>query len=348
MEIARYLRSAARSSVLLASVAGLACGGPASQGGDVSSSGASGGVIRGDGSSTVFPIAEAVAEEFQRANPKARVTVGISGTGGGFEKFCRGETDLSNASRPITQVEIDACGKNGVAFIELPVAYDGLTVVVHPKNTWVSSLTVAELKKLWEPAAQGKIMRWNQIRAEWPDREIHLFGAGVDSGTFDYFTEAIVGTQDSSRGDYTSSEDDNVLVQGIANDELALGYFGFAYFESNRARLKPVAIDEGGPGRQPTLPSQESIRSGTYRPLSRPLFVYFSQASLGRPEIKAFAEFYLREAPALVAETGYVPLTAKEYELVTARLTRAQTGSVFSGHSAKPGTNLETLLGSGQ
>jgi phosphate transport system substrate-binding protein len=347
MSIVLPSRTIAVTVLLLTAATVSACGGggPSPEGG--APAGSTAAVIRADGSSTVFPISEAVAEEFQRANPNARVTVGISGTGGGFEKFCRGESDLSNASRPITATEVERCDKSGVAFVELPVAYDGLTVVVHPKNSWATSMTVAELKKLWEPSAQGQIMKWNQIRPEWPDKEIHLFGAGVDSGTFDYFTEAIVGKQDSSRGDYTSSEDDNVLVQGIANDELALGYFGFAYFESNKARLKPVAIDEGIAGSQPLLPSQETIRNGTYRPLSRPLFIYLSQASLSRPEIKSFAEFYLEEAPALVAETGYVPLTAKEYELAAARLARTQTGTIFADHSAKPGMSLEALLGAG-
>lgn len=344
MSIALSSRSFVPAVLLLTVTALSGCGGGAPSP-DGAAGGSSAAVIRADGSSTVFPISEAVAEEFQRANPDARVTVGISGTGGGFEKFCRGETDLSNASRPITATEVDRCEKGGVAFVELPVAYDGLTVVVHPKNSWATSMTVAELKKLWEPAAQGQIMKWNQIRPEWPDKEIHLFGAGVDSGTFDYFTEAIVGKQDSSRGDYTSSEDDNVLVQGIANDELGLGYFGFAYFESNKARLKPVAIDEGIAGSQALLPSQETIRNGTYRPLSRPLFIYLSQASLSRPEIRSFAEFYLKEAPALVAETGYVPLTTTEYALTTARLARTQTGTIFTDHSAKPGVSLEALLG---
>src|SRR5918993_1838810 len=233
------------SSVLTgAAAAGLvlsaACGG----GNAPDGAAAGAGRIEIDGSSTVFPITEAVAEEFRKAH-RVDVTVGTSGTGGGFQKFCRDEIDISDASRPIKASEADACSKSNVAFIELPIAYDGLAVVVHPKNAWAASMTVAELKKLWEPAAQGKIMRWNQIREGWPDREIHLFGAGVDSGTFDYFTEAIVGKQDQSRGDYTSSEDDNVIVQGVAGDEFALGYFGYAYYEENKDKLKLVPIDSG-------------------------------------------------------------------------------------------------------
>src|SRR5689334_18982883 len=217
------------------SVLAMACGGGSSSDpAQPASATASSAVIKIDGSSTVFPITEAVAEDFQKANPGVRPTVGISGTGGGFQKFCRGETDISDASRPISKAEIDACKTGGIEYIELPIAYDGLAVVVNPKNTWARTMTVAELKKLWEPAAQGKMLRWNQIRSSWPDREIHLYGAGVDSGTFDYFTEAVVGKAKSSRGDFTSSEDDNVLVQGIANDELALGFMGLAYVEQNK------------------------------------------------------------------------------------------------------------------
>ena len=294
----------------------------------------------------MFPITEAVAEEFQRANAGMRVTVGVSGTGGGFQKFCRGETDISNASRVIRPVEIEACRAAGIEFIELPVAYDGITIVVHPENTWVQSITVDELRRLWEPAAQQKITRWNQIRPEWPDREIHLFGAGVDSGTFDYFTEAIVGKEDASRGDYTSSEDDNVLVQGVAGDPLALGFFGFAYYEENRDKLRAVPIDDGNEsnGAGAIAPSVESIRDGTYRPLSRPVFIYASVKSLARPEVKAFLDFYVSEAPELVREVGYVPLTPKEYELVASRVQRRVTGSAFDGKGAPAGTSLEAVL----
>jgi phosphate transport system substrate-binding protein len=316
-----------------------ACGG-----GERSSEQAATSVIRVDGSSTVFPITEAVAEEFQKANAGTRATVGSSGTGGGFQKFCSSETDISDASRPISASELDACGKGGVEFIELPIAYDGLVVVVNPKNTWVQSMTVAELKKLWEPAASNKVTHWSHIRDGWPDREIHLFGAGVDSGTFDYFTEVIVGKAKQSRGDYTSSEDDNVLVQGIAGDELALGYFGLAYYEQNKDRLKVVAIDDEKPdtGQGPIAPSQETVRGGTYRPLSRPLFIYVSTKSFSRPEVKAFTDFYMEKGHELAREVGYVPLHEREEQLVRARYKAGKTGTMFAG--AKPGQTLESLL----
>jgi phosphate transport system substrate-binding protein len=307
-------------------------------------------LIRIDGSSTVFPITEAVAEEFQRAAPAARVTVRTSGTGGGFQKFCRGETDISNASRPIRDVEIDACSKGGVTFVELPIAYDGLTIVIHPKNTWAGKMTVAELKKLWEPAAEGKITKWSQVRDGWPDREIHLFGAGVDSGTFDYFTEVIVGKSGASRGDYTSSEDDNMLVQGVSGDELALGFFGFAYYDENRSKLQAVAIDDGNEtnGAGAIAPSVETVRGGTYRPLSRPVFIYVSRASLGRPEVKQFTDFYVEHAKKLVAEVGYVPLTDAEYALVAQRVKKQTAGSMFASHHMEPNTTIEKLLSAAQ
>ena len=306
-------------------------------------------VIRADGSSTVFPITEAVAEEFQKATPGTRVTVGISGTGGGFKKFCNGETDISDASRPIKAAEIKACGKAGVEYIELPIAYDGLAVVVNPKNTWVDHLTVAELKRLWEPEAQGKITRWNQIRPGWPNREIHLFGPGVDSGTFDYFTEAIVGQEDASRGDFTSSEDDNVLVQGVAGDESGLGFFGYAYYEENHDKLRLVAIDDGDDanGKGPILPSPDSVRNGTYRPLSRPIFIYPNLKALDRAEIRAFLDFYVRQGPPLVREVGYVPLADREYDLVRQRLAARTTGTMFAT-GTQAGTTLEERLGGGR
>jgi phosphate transport system substrate-binding protein len=298
-----------------------------------------------DGSSTVFPISEAVAEEFQGQNPGVRITVGVSGTGGGFQKFCRGETDVSNASRPIRPAELDACAKAGVTFVELPVAYDGLAVVVNPQNTWVDFMTVAELKRLWEPAAEGKVTHWNRVRPAWPDREVHLFGAGVDSGTFDYFTEAINGREKASRGDYTSSEDDNVVVQGVAGDPVALGYFGYAYYEENRSRLKLVPIDDGDDanGEGPIAPSPETVRGGTYRPLSRPLFIYISEASLGRPEVRRFAAFHLERGPGLVREVGYVPLSDREQQLVAGRYEARTTGTLYAapGRSQLP---LEQLL----
>ena len=325
----------------LATVTLAACGGaPAPEAGVESSA-----VITIDGSSTVFPVTEAVAEEFQREHKGTRITVGISGTGGGFQKFCRDEIDIADASRPITPTEVEACAKGGVEYIEIPMAYDGLAVVVHPKNTWATSMTVAELKKLWEPAAQGRVMRWNQIRAGWPDQEIHLFGAGVDSGTFDYFTEAIVGKTDQSRGDYTSSEDDNVIVQGVSGDELALGYFGYAYYEVNKDKLKVVAIDDGNEanGAGAIRPSPASVADGSYHPLSRPIFIYPRIKSLDRAEVKNFVDFFLAEGNVLVREVGYIPLTDKEYELVRARFVVRKAGSMYHGDSQTGMTLTERL-----
>ena len=303
-------------------------------------------MIKVDGSSTVYPISEAVAEEFQKAHRNVNVTVGVSGTGGGFQKFCRGETDISNASRPIKPTEVETCQKSGIDFIELPVAYDGLAVVVNPKNTWAASMTVEELRKLWAPEAQGKIMRWNQVRASWPDREIHLYGAGVDSGTYDYFTEAIVGKEGASRGDFTSSEDDNVLVQGIANDELALGFMGIAYVEQNKGRLKLVPIDDGKPdnGAGPVVASVETVRNGTYQPLSRPLFVYVSRKAAERPEVQTFVQSYFGDGKELVAEVGYVQLTDPIYELAQKHFADRKTGTAFGQGGSQVGVTLEDLL----
>ncbi len=278
-------------------------------GGAPSSSGPS--LISLDGSSTVFPISEAVAEEFQKVEKGSRVTVGISGTGGGFQKFCRAEIDISDASRPISATEIEACRKSGVEYVELPVAFDGIAIAVHPKAAWADKITVAELKTIWGPDAQGKVTKWSQVRKGWPDREIHLFGAGVDSGTYDYFTEVINGKAKSSRGDFTSSEDDNVLVQGIANDELALGFVPYAYFEGNHDKLKLLAVDDGQDGG--ILPSPETIEKGTYKPLSRPVFIYVSKKAAQRPEVRKFVEFYLKNADKLVREVNYVSLGAASY-----------------------------------
>ncbi len=240
-------------------------------------------LIKIDGSSTVYPVTEAVAEEFQKAKRGAvKVTVGISGTGGGFKKFCRGETDISDASRPILAKEMEDCRQAGIQYFELPVAYDALTVMVNPKNNWITSLSVPELKKIWEPAAQGKITRWNQVNSKWPDAPLSLFGPGADSGTFDYFTEAIMGRSKASRGDFAASEDDNVLVQGIANDRNALGYFGFAYYIENEKKLKAVPID-GGKG--PVMPSARTVEDSTYQPLSRPIFIYVNKKSAEKPEV---------------------------------------------------------------
>ncbi len=303
-------------------------------------------LIKVDGSSTVYPITEAVAEEFQKKNPKVRVTVGISGTGGGFKRFCIGETDISDASRPIKLSEVELCLDNKISYIELPVAFDGLAVMVNPKNDWATSMTVKELKKLWEPAAQGKMTRWSQIRAGWPDKEIHLFGAGVDSGTYDYFTEAIVGKEHSSRGDFTASEDDNVLVQGIANDPLALGFFGVAYYEHNKDKLKLVAIDDENPknGDGPVLPTFENVKNATYQPLARPIFIYVNKQALDRAEVRDFVAFYLTAGRPLVREVGYIPLSDAAYDLAVTRVEKRVTGSVFGGKGSQVGVSLESLL----
>ncbi len=293
--------------------------------------------IRVDGSSTVFPITEAVAEEFGAVRRDVRVTVGISGTGGGFKRFCAGETDIQDASRPVKAKEADGCLQGGVAFIELPVAYDGLSVVVNPKNTWVDHLTVAELKSIWEPGSRVK--NWSDVRAGWPERPIKLFGPGTDSGTFDYFTEAIVGTARASRSDFQASEDDNTLVTGVAGDQDGLGYFGFAYYEENASRLKLVPVD-GGKG--PVAPSMKTIKDGTYSPLSRPLFVYVRKSN--RPEIREFVNFYLDKAPELVAEVGYVPLSDDLYAAAKNRYNSQRIGSVYLGSRTQASHSLEQLF----
>jgi phosphate transport system substrate-binding protein len=297
-------------------------------------------IITVDGSSTVFPIAEAVAEEFGKRHG-VRVTIGVSGSGGGFKKFCKQETVITNASRPIKPSEVELCAKNGVEYIELPVAYDGIAVVVHKQASWVDRMTVDELKKLWSPEAQGKITRWNQIRTGWPDSEIHLFGPGVDSGTYDYFTKAVVGREHASRGDFTSSEDDNVLVQGIATDSGALGFFGLAYYTENRDKLKIVPID-GGNG--PVTPSLETVADGTYQPLSRPLFVYVNKQAAERKEIQDYIAYFLNQGRPLVREVGYIPLPDRAYRLAQERFDRRIAGSVFGGKGSKVGVTVEKLL----
>lgn len=301
-------------------------------------------IIAIDGSSTVFPITEAVAEEFQKVN-RARITVGVSGTGGGFKKFCNNETVISDASRPIKSSEVTLCGEKSIEFIELPVAFDGLAVVVNPNNTWVDHLTTAELKKMWEPAAQGKIMKWSDIRPGFPDKPLTLFAPGVDSGTFDYFTEAINGKSQASRGDFTPSEDDNVLVQGITTDENALGYFGFAYYIENQDKLKVVPIDDGDEsnGQGAIAPSLETVGNGTYQPLARPIFIYVSKTGADRPEVQAFVEFYLNQGRPLVEEVGYIRLPDKAYDLALQRFNDRVTGSVYSG-GAEVGVTIEELL----
>jgi phosphate transport system substrate-binding protein len=301
------------------------------------------GIVQVDGSSTVFPITEAMAEEFQKAT-KIRVTVGISGTGGGFKKFCRGETSATGASRPIRKSEAEDCKKNGIEYIEVPVALDALAVMVNPKNSWAGEMTVAELKKMWEPDAQGKITNWNQIRPSFPNAPLKLFGAGVDSGTYDYFTAAIVGKEHSSRGDFTASEDDNVLVQGIAGDVNAIGFFGLAYYIENKYKLKAVAIklNDGAKG---VLPSVEGAKTGSYQPLSRPIFMYFAKKDLDtKPEVLKFAQFYMdpKHSMKLVAEVGYVPLPEPALKAFGERITKRMVGTGFTG--SKIGVSVEDLM----
>ncbi|WON74890.1 PstS family phosphate ABC transporter substrate-binding protein [Nitrosospira sp. Is2] len=298
-------------------------------------------IVKIDGSSTVFPITEAVAEDFQKEKRGAvRVTVGISGTGGGFKKFCRGETDIVDASRPILKNEMDACKAAGVQYVEMPVAFDALTVVVNPKNDWAKTITVAELKKIWEPAAQGKITKWSQVNPAWPDEPLKLYGAGADSGTFDYFTEAIVGKAKSSRGDFTASEDDNVLVQGVASDKSALGFFGYAYYVENQKKVKAIAVD-GGNG--PVLPSAKTVEDGTYQPLSRPIFIYVNIKSADKPEVRQFVEFYMKNASTLVKEVKFFPLPDQAYTTNLEHLNKKKLGTVFGGKS-EVGLRIEELL----
>jgi phosphate transport system substrate-binding protein len=285
-------------------------------------------IIKIDGSSTVYPITEAVAEEFQKSQ-KIKVTVGESGTGGGFKKFCRGETDISNASRPIQQKEIDACKEAGVQFIELPIAFDALTVVVNDKNDWVKSITVEELKKIWGPGSSVKT--WKQVNPAYPDKKLGLYGPGTASGTFDYFSEAINGKAKAHRTDYTPSEDDNVLVKGVTGDTGGMAYFGMAYYEENKDKLRaiPVAVKAGSPG---VLPSAKTVEDGTYQPLARPIFIYVNAtAAAFKPEVKAFVNFYLDNAPELVKEVKYVPLPAEDYAAVKAHFKALKPGTGFGG-----------------
>ncbi|NEP40709.1 MAG: PstS family phosphate ABC transporter substrate-binding protein [Okeania sp. SIO2G4] len=285
-------------------------------------------IIKIDGSSTVYPITEAVAEEFQKEKRGVmRVTVGISGTGGGFKKFCSLEdsvrTDISDASRTIQPSEIEKCKAAGIEFIELPIAYDAITVVVNTEN-FVDTMSVEDLKKMWAPEAQGKVMKWNQVNSNWPDAELRMYGPGADSGTFDYFTKEIVGQSKASRSDYTPSEDDNVLVQGVANDPNAIAYFGYSYYEANRDLLKAIAIDNGN---GPVKPSLETVRSGEYQPLARPIFIYVNAKAAERPEVKEFVEFYLKNAPQLVKEVNSVPLSELEYQQAMERFKNRVIGS---------------------
>ena len=298
-------------------------------------------IVKIDGSSTVYPITEAVAEDFQKAKKNAiKVTVGISGTGGGFKKFCRGETDISDASRPILKAEMEICKQAGIQYYELPIAFDAITVVVNPKS-FLKEISVEQMKTMWEPAAQGKVTKWNQIDPAWPDAPIKLFGPGADSGTFDYFTEAVVGKAKSSRGDYTASEDDNVLVQGISRDVNAIGYFGYAYYAENTGKLKalPIIAKAGKPA---VSPAEKTVLDGTYQPLSRPIFIYVNAKSLDKPEVKEFVDYYLKEGAKLAKEVKYVPLPANAYTVNHEHLAKKKLGTVFGGEP-EVGITIEEL-----
>lgn len=298
-------------------------------------------LIQIDGSSTVFPVTEAVAEDFQaEARGSVKVTVGISGTGGGFKKFCRGEIDIADASRPILEQEMAIARENGIEYIELPICFDALTVAIHPENDWATTMTIADLKKIWQPSAQDTITRWNQVRPDWPDEKIVLFGAGSDSGTFDYFTEAVVGKAKSSRGDFTASEDDNVLVRGIEGNKFALGYVPYAYYEPNKSRLKAVAISKGDEAG--VLPAPETVERGSY-PLARPLFLYVSKKSANRPKVRELVDFYLTHAAELAAEVKYLPLPKATYAMAKERFEKGQVGTAFGG-VPEVGVPVEEIL----
>ncbi len=301
------------------------------------------GKIAIDGSSTVYPISDAVAKEFRNAEAGKNVEVDVqfSGTSGGFRKFCAGETDISNASRPILTAEADACVKAGVGFIELPIGFDALTLAVNSQNDWAKDLTVAELKTTWESAAQGKITRWNQVRTSFPDRPLKLFGAGKDSGTFDYFNEAIMGDKSNTRTDFTSSEDDNDLVNGISKDPNALGYVPFAYYKPDQNKLRALAIDNG---KGAITPSVQAVQTAQYQPLSRPLFIYVNaKAAQDKPDLRSFVEFYLKNAKNLVASVGYVPLTEDAYQLADIQFIRGEIGTAFKG-VPEPGVTIQEVL----
>lgn len=296
--------------------------------------------VKVDGSSTVYPITEGIAEDFQKET-KIKVTVGISGTGGGFKKFCRGEIDVQNASRPILQKEMEDCKKAGIDYIELPVAFDALTVVVSPKNDFVKQLTIDELRRMWEPAAQGKVTNWNQINPAFPNRTLKLFGAGADSGTFDYFTEAVTGKAKASRGDYTASEDDNVLVTGVSTEVGGIAYFGYAYYAENKNKVRSVSIvNKDG---KAIAPSEESVMNGSYNPLARPIMIYVNAKSLDKPEVRRFVEAYMKNASKIAKEVKYVPLPTKVYENNLKVIQNRRVGSIFGGHN-EVGMTVEELV----
>ena len=303
--------------------------------------------VKVDGSSTVFPITEAVAEEFQTSKKgKVNVTVGVSGTGGGFKKFCRGETDVQNASRPVQAGEagkpgeMETCKAAGIKYFELPIAFDAIAVVVNKDNKWIEEITVEELKKIWEPGAQGKIAKWKDVNAKWPDQDLKLYGAGADSGTFDYFTEAVMGKAKSSRGDYSASEDDNVIVKGIMAEKGALGYMPFAYYEQNKKNLKLLAVKDKA---KAIAPSRQTVESGVYAPLSRPVFIYVSESAYKKPAVKDFVDFYMTNAARLVAEVNYVPLPKEVYTINAEHLVKNKLGTAFAGHSSV-GMKIQDLV----
>ncbi|MBC7833806.1 MAG: PstS family phosphate ABC transporter substrate-binding protein [Phycisphaerales bacterium] len=282
------------------------------------------GNIKIDGSSTVYPITEAVAEEFKKAAPNVNVTVGISGTGGGFKRFSAGEIDIADASRPIKKDEHETAATGKVEYIELPIAFDGLSIVINPKNTWVDKLSVDELKKIF--LADSAAKTWRDVRAEWPAEPIKIFSPGTDSGTFDYFKEVVAGKDKSIRSDMSVSEDDNVLVRGVEGDKNAIGFFGVAYYEENKDKLKVVPIDNG---KGAVTPTAQTIEDGTYAPFSRPLFIYVNKKSAERPEVKAFIDFYLKNAPALVTEVGYVKLPGSVYAAAGKNFASGKAGTCF-------------------
>lgn len=299
--------------------------------------------VRIDGSSTVFPLAEAVAEDFQReVGGGIRVTVGLAGTGGGLKRFCRGEIDIATASRPISRAELTQCAQAGIAFHEMPIAYDALTIVVHPDNRFVDQLSLAQLKLLWQPQAQQRVLRWRQLDPRWPDVPVQLYGAGADSGTYDYFTTVVTGQARSSRGDYTASEDDNVLVQGVQADRHALGYFGYAWYATYAAQLRAVPISAGA-GLPAVLPSPDSVRDGSYQPLSRPLLLYVSVAACQRPAVRALLSWWLRHAQRLADEVRLIALAPEDYRRVEDLLADGRTGSAFNGLQ-RPGLNIDRML----
>lgn len=306
-------------------------------------------VVVVDGSSTVFPISDAVAAQFQKAQPvkiDVKVPVGVSGTRGGFRKFCAGRIDVAGASRPITAEEGKLCAKDGVDYVELPIAYDALAVVVNSGNSWANEITTDELKKVWQPEAEGKVVRWSDIRPSWPDKALHLYGAGLDSGTYDYFTRAIVGTEHSSRSDFVSSEDDDVLVKKLEGDPLALGFFGFAYLQKAGSRLKALSIDDGRVenGSGAIAPSAYAVRQGTYQPLSRPLLIYVNKAALQRREVDLFVGYFLQKAAMFAERVGYVPLPDDAYTWARKRAAARTTGSILGAEGSLVGMSIKQLM----